>query len=180
MRGHGPSREEIAGDPVRGVLALKVIGIVPMSEDMHKELTLRLQPSGNPFHQLAVVLHVLEHLHRNGPIIGAGLGGRKSIHVRRNDPYIEEFTTMGFSLDVEALRVGVGNGSDGRVGIMLRHPESQGAPTASKFEDLLPVLEFRALTGEIQHRLLGLGKGRGGGRPIPAAVLQPGAEDVEV
>jgi hypothetical protein len=48
--------------PKRKNTFLKVVRLPLVGEDMNKELSSRLQPSGHFFQQLGVVLHVLKHL----------------------------------------------------------------------------------------------------------------------
>lgn len=50
---------------------LKVIWVVLMAEDVHKEPSSWLNPCADPPEQLLVVLHVLKHLDRHNTVIHA-------------------------------------------------------------------------------------------------------------
>ena len=147
---------------------------------MDEEFAVGLEPAGDPLHQLAVVLHVLEHLHRDGAVVGAGLRRGEGVHVGRDDPDIVELAALRLRLDVKALGVGIGNRRDRGVRVVLGHPERKRSPAATELEDLLAILEFRPLAGELEHRLLGFREGGVHGGPVTAAVLEPRSENVEV
>ena len=63
---------------------------------------------------------------------------------------------------------------------MLGHPERKRSPAATELEDLLAILEFRPLAGELEHRLLRFREGGVHRWPVTAAVLEPRSENVEV
>ena len=151
-----------------------------MGEDMHEELPVGVEPSGDPLHQFPVVLHVLEHLHGDRAVVGARLGRAEGVHVGRDDPDIVELAALRLRLDVKALGVGVGHRRDRGIRVVLGHPERERSPAATEFEDLLAILEFRPLAGELEHCLLGFREGGVRGGPVTAAVFEAGPEDVEV
>ena len=123
---------------------------------------------------------MLEHFDRNRTVIGAGLGRSKSVHVGRDHPDIVEFAPVSFRLDVEALRVGVGHGGNGGFRVVFRHPKSERSPTTTQLQDLLTILELRPIAGEFKHDFLRFREGGVLCWPVPAAILESRAENIQV
>ena len=97
---------------------------------------------------------MLEHLDRDDAVEAAV--ELEVVHVGRDDRDVRRRAR----LDALALQARVGDGRDARAGIALGRAERERAPAAAEVEDLHAVLEPRALAGEREHRLLGLGERR--------------------
>ncbi len=59
---------------------------------------------------------------------------------------------------------------------MLRHPQRDGSPAASQFQDVLAVGQIGAFAGDPEHPLLRGVEGLHSLVPIPAAVFEPGPQ----
>jgi len=175
VRRHDAAGEEVARHPVGAVLGGEVVGGVPVREDVEEELAAGLEPAGDAPHELAPVLHVLEHLDGDDAVVARGLGG-EDVHVAGEDADVPEAALGALAFDVGALGRGVRDAGDAGVGVFLRHPEGERAPAAAELEDLHAVLQFRAGAGAREHGLLGLAERFGAGLIITGGVFQAGTE----
>ena len=141
---------------------------------MHEELAFRLEPARDLGQERLVVTRMLEHLDAQHPVEAAidvehvGVGGE--------DLDRSQTTVARLALDERPLRAGVRYGKDSTRRIALGQPERQRSPATSEVEDLHPVLDLGALTGQRQHRLLGGCERIDAVGPEAAGVLQSWAE----
>ena len=149
MRGHDTAGEEMLGDPVGLVAMVEAIGPVAMSEDVHEEAAVRLQPGACAGQEFVPIGHVLEHLDRDNAV---ELSLRVEFrHVGGADGKILEAARLGHALDMRALRSGVRNRNDAGIGEVLGHVERQRPPTAAEFENGLAIDEAGILDGALQR-----------------------------
>ena len=135
-----------------------MVGNVAVGEDVEEELSARLEPAADAAHELSPVLHMLEHLDGNHPVEPTSFGGEE-VHVLRDDADVTETALSALALDVGALGGGVGDGGDAGVRVVLSHPKGERTPATTEFEDFHTVGQLSPLTGECEHRFLGLGDG---------------------
>lgn len=120
-----------------------------MAEDVHEQATVGTKPPVDATQELPVVPHVLEHLDTDYPV--ESTGQLQVVHVGGDHAHVGRRP----SLDEEPLRHRVGDRGDQTVRIRPRHVQGERPPSAAQLEDVLSVLEHGALTGELEHRLLG-------------------------
>jgi hypothetical protein len=112
---------------------------------------------------------MLEHLHRYDSI--KTVLGCELVHVTGDDRDVVEIPLFRLGFDVLTLGVRVRDCGDIRARIVLRHPECQGTPAASEFEDRLTIHELSSLAcGPESLILCGVQIGTAAG-PVAAAVL---------
>ena len=148
---HLTTGEEIFRHPIIVILDDIVIGDLTMRENVDEKFTIGLEPFGNALEQDLVVFHVLEHFDGDTAIENGFADPLEGDHVRGDDLDVVKSAFFGFGQDVFALGAGVRYRGDFRVGEMTCHPEGEGAPAATEFEDALAVGEFGAFAGDLQH-----------------------------
>ena len=173
--GHDTAGEEVARHPVGRVLGRKMVGDILVREDVEEQLTAGFKPAGDAAHELAPVLHVLEHLDRHHAVEARSLGG-EDVHIAGDDPDVLEAALRAFEFDVGALGGRVRDAGDAGVRIFIGHPERERTPAAAELEDLVAVPEFGARARAGQHGLLGFADGFIAERVIAAGIFEPRAE----
>ena len=142
---------------------------------MEEEAAARLEPGGDPPHQLPPVSEVLEHFDRDHPVEPAL--GLEVTDVGRDHLQIAYSSGGGLGLDRLQLGAGVGNGGHPAAGVALGDPERHRTPATAKVEHGHPILDPGPLAGEVEGRLLGLGQVSHPVWPPAGAVLHPGPEE---
>ena len=107
---HNATGEKIFAHPIRVILRFKFVGIFMMRENMHEQFPLWLEPVGNVRHQPLIILHVLEHLHRNHAV--KFLVNVKPVHVTGDNAEIIQAAFLRLAINVDFLRGGIGNAGD--------------------------------------------------------------------
>ena len=102
----------------------------------------------DPPEEFAVVADVFEHLDGDDPV--KALLGFEGIDVFGDDLEVFQSAFPGLPVDMFALGMGIGNGSDLGLRIIFRHPEGEGAPSASEFENFLTIFQSRMFAGEFE------------------------------
>ena len=120
-----------------------------VGENMDKDFGARLEPGGDLTEELAMVADVFEHF--NGDEAVELLLGLEVVDVAGDDLEVGESAPAGLFLDVKTLGIGIGNGGNACVGITGGHEEAERTPTASEFDDVLPVAEFGTFAGKGEH-----------------------------
>ena len=156
---HDAPGEKVPGHPVARALGDEVVGILPVGEDVDEQTSIGPKPPGDIGQELPVILHVLEHLHRDDSVkLPIATGGLEAVHVTGDDLQVSEASSEGFPFDVFPLRAGVGHAGDPGVGVPSGHPERERSPSATQLQDVLPIGQARALASEGEHDVLGLGQ----------------------
>ena len=176
MRRHLTAAEEPRPHPVARVVGAERVGEARVAEDVHEDAPVGLQPAPQPGEELAVVAHVLEHLHGEdaveGParIEGGDVGGQGG--------HAAAPRALARRGDVLGLRARVGHRRHPATWIPLGDVQRQRSPPAAQVQHVHPVLEAGALAGERQHRLLCGRQVMDLRRPQAAAVLEPRPQEL--
>jgi hypothetical protein len=172
--GHHPAGEEVATHPVVVGVGLEEVGEAGAREDVDEELAPGDEPAGDAPEELRPVAHVLEHLHRDHAVEGAG--GLEAVHVAGDDLDVGEAAPPGLAEDELPLAGRVGDPHHLRGREVLGRPEGEAPPAAAEFQDAVAVLDAGPLGGEAQHGLLGGIEGGDALRPVASRVLHPDAQ----
>ena len=119
-----------------------------MTEDVGEQFAFWLEPGVDAPEELAVVAHVFEHLHRHHPVIA--IVGFEGVDVFGDDLEVVQSPFPGLPLDMLALGMRIGNGSDSGLRVPFRHSEGKGTPSASQFEDRLAVFQPGMFAGQFE------------------------------
>ena len=148
-----------------------------MGEDVDEQTSIGPEPPGDIGQELPVILHVLEHFHRDDPVkLPVATGGLEAVHVTGDNLQVFEASTEGLPFDVFPLRARVGHAGNPGVRIMSGHPEREGSPAATQLQDGLPIGQTRALACEGEHDVLGLGQAFLEGMIVAARVFKAWTE----
>lgn len=169
--GHGAAGEEVRAHPA----VVKVVRRVPVREDVHEQPPAGLQRAADLPHQQRVVLHVLEQLDADHPVVRARWE-LVAHHIARDDLQIREPFPLGLALDVDPLRPRVGERGDVGLRESLRQVQARAAPSATQVQDFLSVRQARFLDVRLQHGDLRLRQRLGASRIQARRVLHPGSQ----
>mmetsp|Transcript_13194 Transcript_13194/g.27927 ORF Transcript_13194/g.27927 Transcript_13194/m.27927 type:complete len:248 (+) Transcript_13194:379-1122(+) len=111
--------------------------------------------------QYRVIFHVFEHFYGHDPVVvfnsrqffcGVGLV-IPFADVTGNDAEVLDVQSPRFGGvgNVFSLRMGVGNGSDFAIGVLLQEMKRETPPSASQVDDVHPILDGGALAVQIEH-----------------------------
>ena len=168
---HRPAREEMLAHPA----CFEVVRGVSVRKDMHEQLTLGLQCMSDLAHQQGVVLHVLEQLDADDPVV---LPHRELVgdDIAREDGQILQPFPLRLALDVDPLRPRIRKRGDLGPREPLRKIQTRTAPTTPKIEHLLAVTQPRFVDIRLQHRDLRLRECLAARRVQACRVLHAGAQ----
>ncbi len=125
---------------------------------------------GDLGHQRPMIVHVLEHLHRDDTIKVAF--GLEVGNVCREHDHVAQSPPLCLGGDVPPLGGRVGHRHNLRGRIAIGHPQGERSPPASQLEHPLAVGETGPVTGKLQHCLLGLSQCCDAHRPVRGGVFE--------
>ena len=123
----------------------------------------------NAREELAIILHVLEHLTADDAVVGCGRipGGDVGVE----DIQVCKATLSRVALNDALLLRAVGNGVHNAIGEGAGAVEGKAAPATAEVEDGLAIADEGALHDEVEHAVLGLMQWRGSVWEVAAAVF---------
>ncbi|MNL17287.1 hypothetical protein D3C87_1383720 [compost metagenome] len=170
-RRHDAAREEMPAQPIVGTLGFERVHQAAVREQVHEQLAARAQPRADARQQVLVVAHVLEHFHRHAAVECRRRQFQR-VDVAGDDLDVQQPSRAALRLDVLALRRGIRDRRNARRGIAFGHPQRQGSPAATQFQNALAVHQFGAQAGQFQHGGFGLVQRFAARGVIAAGVLQ--------
>lgn len=158
VRRHCAAREEILSHP--SIVVLKVIRHRLVAEDVDEQQRRvicwlhggGLEPRGHLAEEERVILHVLKHLNADDAV-KFDITEFVQLDIAREDLEIVESARFRCLVDIDLLRLAVGQGFDAAVRILCSEVQGNTTPAAPEIKYILTVAKLCLFAVRFQHRV---------------------------